>query len=110
MVKLIFRQNPRKSLKMWKEGFNKLTPMDHAVAKRSGHFWGMLGASMASMSLLIQAPIGFFENILPSTSTLGFGVLVGAISFLQFCEWRKEGQKIVGLENIKEITKGLEAA
>ena len=109
MVKLIFRQSPAKSWKAWKEGFNKLTPMDHAVAKRSGHFWAMLGASTASMALLIQAPLGFIENVLPSTSTLGFGVLIGAISYLQFCEWRKENQKISGLESMKEMTKGLEA-
>lgn len=109
MVKLIFKQSLGKSWKMWKEGFNKLTPMDHALAKRSGHFWGMMGGSTASMALLIQAPLGFLENILPSTATLGFGILVGAISYLQFCEWRKENQKISGLESMRELTKGLEA-
>ena len=109
MVKLIFRQSLRKSWKAWKLGFNKLTPMDHALAKRSGHFWAMLGASTASMALLVQVPIGFIENILPSTSTLGFGILIGAISFLQFCEWRKENQKICGLEIMMGITKEQEA-
>ena len=109
MVKLIFKQSPIKSWKAWKQGFNKLTPMDHAIAKRSGHFWGMLGASTASMALLIQAPLGFMENMLPSTSTLGFGVLVGAISYLQFCEWKKENQKISGLEDMIKLTKESEA-
>ncbi len=107
MAKLIFRQNPVKSWKAWKKGFNKLTPMDHALAKRAGHFWGMLGASTASASLLVQVP--FREALLSSTSTLGFGVLVGAISYLQFCEWRKENQKISGLESMNKITKGLYA-
>ena len=107
MTKKIFRQSPAKSWKDLKKGFNKLTPMDHALAKRAGHFWGMLGALMASMSLLLQVPFG--DKLLPSTSTLGFGILVGAISYLQFCEWRKENQKISGLENMKKITKGLEA-
>ncbi|KKK79155.1 hypothetical protein LCGC14_2836360, partial [marine sediment metagenome] len=32
-------------------------------------------------------------------------ILIGAISFLQFCEWRKENQKIAGLERMKDITK-----
>ena len=109
MAKLIFKQSPVKSWKDMKKGFNKLTPMDHALAKRSGHFWGMLGASTASMALLLQAPIGFLEHMLPSTATLGFGTLIGAISYLQFCEWRKENQKISGLEKMNKITKGLEA-
>ena len=104
MTKLIFRQSPVKSWKDLKKGFNKLTPMDHALSKRTGHFWAMLGASMASMALLVQVPIGFIENILPSTATMGFGLLIGAISYLQFCEWRKENQKISGLENMKKIT------
>ena len=108
-TKKIFKQNPIQSWKDWKEGFNRLTPTDHAIAKRAGHFWGTLGASTASMALLLQFPIGFFEHILPSTSTLGFGMLIGAISFLQFCEWRKENQKIAGLERMKDITKQTEA-
>ena len=107
MAKLIFRQSPVKSWNDLKKGFDKLTPMDHAVSKRSGHFWGMLGASTASLSLLLQVPFG--DKLLPTTSTLGFGILVGAISYLQFCEWRKENQKISGLEKMNEITKGLEA-
>ncbi len=105
MTKLIFKQSPRKSWKAWKQGFNKLTPMDHALAKRSGHFWAMLGASTASMALLVQVPLGFMENILPSISTMGFGILIGAISYLQFCEWRKENQKISGLEAMIKLTK-----
>ena len=107
MVKLILKQNPVKSWKDLKKGFNKLTPMDHAVAKRTGHFWGMLGGSTASMSLLLQVPFG--DKLLPSISTLGFGILVAALSYLQFVEWRKENQKITGLDNMKKITKGLEA-
>lgn len=103
MVKLIFKQNPTKSWKDLKKGFNKLTPMDHALAKRTGHFWGMLGGSTAAMSLLLQVP--FREKLSSSTSTLGFGILVAAISYLQFCEWRKEHQKICGLEKMKEISK-----
>ena len=100
MVKLIFRQNPIKSWKDWKKGFNKLTSMDHAIAKRAGHFWGILGATMASLSLIVQS----FDGVKLSTSTLGFGILVGAIAYLQFIEWRKENQKITSLERMKTIT------
>ena len=107
MTKLIFKQNPIKSWKAWKEGFNKLKPMDHALAKRAGHFWGILGASMASMSLLLQVP--FRDKLATSTSTLGFGILVGAIAYLQFCEWRKENQKISGLETMNKMTEESEA-
>ena len=101
MVKKIFKQNPVKSWKDLKKGFNKLTPMDHAVAKRSGHFWGMLGGSTACLSLLLQ--VFLRDEPLVATATLGFGILVGAISYLQFCEWRKENQKISGLDSMKEM-------
>ena len=67
------------------------------------------------MSLLTQGLYSLVSAILngevvPSIVTMfGFGTFIGAISYLQFCEWRKENQKICGLENMKDITKSLEA-
>lgn len=86
---------------MWKEGFSKLTPMDHALAKRTGHLWAFFGGITACAALLIQVPYG--KSLLPTATLLGFGVLVGGISYLQFIEWRKENQKIEGLNALKKM-------
>ena len=86
---------------MWKEGFRNLTVLDHAYAKRSGHFWGTLGGGCAGLFLILQVPMG--KNIMNGAATLGFGVLTCAISYLQFVEWRKEDQKVYELLKMKEM-------
>lgn len=102
-IPLILRQHPKKSWKMFKEGLKNLTPMDHALAKCTGHFWAVFGASAASMALLLQVPYG--DQVLPTSTKAGFGIFVGAIAWLQFVEWRKEKQKIFGLEQMKSLMK-----
>ena len=111
MTKKIFNQSVQQSWKDYKEGFNRLKPIDHAIAKRVGHFWAILGAGTASVSLLTQGISKLFYAIINNNvessifSTLGFGLLVGAISYLQFIEWRKENQKVSGLEKMEESMK-----
>ncbi len=104
----ILRQNPKQSLKDFKKGLNNLTPKDHMIAKKTGHFWGILGASTASIGILLQVPYSI--NFLPGLSKFGFGILVGAIAYLQFVEWRNERQKLRGFEklnnSIEKETKG----
>ncbi len=105
---LILRQNPVQSLKDFKRGLNNLTPKDHAIAKKSGHMWAIFGATSASFSLLFQIPSSPTLNA--ALSKLGFGLFVGAIGYLQFVEWRKERQKIKGIENMKiQLEKETEA-
>ena len=96
---LILRQNPLQSLKDWKRGFEELTPLDHSIAKRVAHFWAILGATTAAIALLLQVPYG--DETLPTTVKLGFGIFISAIAYLQFVEYRKENQKVKGLESMK---------
>lgn len=97
----IFRQNPKQSIRDFRKGLNQLTPLDHLRAKEAGHFWGMLGGSTACLSLLLQVP--YSEKFLSGSSTLGFGILVGGISYLQFVEWRKSKQSIQGLKKMNQV-------
>lgn len=102
----ILRQNPIQSLKDWKHGFNNLTLLDHALAKRVGHFWGMVGAGTASLSLMLRITLD--GSFLDNSTKAGFGLIVAAFGYLQFVEWRRENQKVHGLEKMKELTKTME--
>lgn len=98
---LLFRQSPVKSFRMWKAAFNEITPLQHALAKSAGHFWGMLGGSCATSALFLQ--LLFFDGSgFGALTMFGFGVFVGAISYLQFVEWRKAEQQIKGIRDMNE--------
>ena len=100
-IPLLFRQNPIRSFKMWKDGFNKLTPLDHAIAKREGHLWAIFGAWTASSSLFVQSP--YSTDLSSAMVKIGFGVFVSALGWLQLVEWRKEKQKVMSLKSMGEM-------
>lgn len=102
MTAKLFKQSPAKSWREYKDALRNLTPLDHAQAKQAGHFWAMLGGSTACAALLTQVPGGATYAV--RFATLGFAILVGGISYLQYVEWRKETQKI---ENIRAFEEGM---
>jgi hypothetical protein len=102
---LLFRQSPVKSMRMWKEGFSKLTPLDHSYAKRDGHLWAIFGATTFSLTFLVQ--VASMGSWLMTFQKAGVGIFVGAIAYLQFVEYRKETQKIKELNDMKQYMEGL---
>ncbi len=104
---LILRQSPKKSLKDFKRGLKELTTQDHMNSKIAFHLWAMIGASTASMSFLLR--IFNSDSISSVASTLGFGIFIGAISGLQFVEWRKEKQKLNNFDKMNDIIKKSQA-
>ena len=99
-IPLLFKQSPIKSFRMWKEALNHLTPIDHAEAKKSGHFWATLGSLAAGSSVVMMTD--YSKGLLSSISNISFGIIVLAFGYIQYSSWREERQKIKGLEEMKK--------
>ncbi|KKM18812.1 hypothetical protein LCGC14_1661880 [marine sediment metagenome] len=76
-------------IKKLKEGYKKLTPLDHARAKKSGHQWAIIGGALA-------IGVMFYRGV------WYFALFLGAIIWLQYVELRKEKQKIDGIIKMQE--------
>lgn len=77
-------------VKRLKEGYKKLTPLDHARAKKSGHLWAVIGGILATA-------------VTTYNGSWHWGIFLLAITWLQYVELRKEKQRIDGIIKMQEM-------
>jgi len=87
--------NPKEIIRKLKEGYKKLTLLDHAKAKMQGHIGAVVGGLLAMIVLMIRE-VWFIV------------VFIGAITWLQYVELRKEVGNVAGLEKMELELKKLE--